>query len=587
VYDETLAVEKAAAIVEGKMLNSFLRRFALLASLALLALLAPYTESPAGAQQTAAAPAAATKPMLDYIANGWDTLTRSMDNCSTIVDPKLTGKSILYVPADYVVPASVKNLEQKCGVEVKPLPKVIHQLGEIDANTISPQGLLYLDHPYVVPGGRFNEMYGWDSYFIIRGLLRSGRVELARGMVENFYFEIEHYGAVLNANRTYYLSRSQQPYLSSMIMAVYQAEKAKGRDDRAWLEHGYGFAVRDHDMWLRPEMRTGDTGLSRYYDFGEGPAPESLKDETDHYRKVVEYFLKHPEQSAGRFVERQPRETTELGPGTIYTLRLCNLPLTMERTRCEELKEFTLSANVYKGDRAMRESGFDISFRFGPFGVDTHHYHAVCLNSLLFKSEMDLAEMSEILGRKADAEAWQQKAAARRMAVNKYLWNESKGEFFDYDFTKDVRSTYEYLTTYYPLFAGLASDAQAKAAVANLKSFEQPGGAVMSPYKSGAQWDYPYAWAPTQMVLVDGLRRYGFKEDADRIAFKFAEMIAENYAKQGYIVEKYDAVTRSTDSAVTSGYSINVIGFGWTNAAYLEFMEDLPEEKRAELARIH
>jgi len=567
------------------MLNFNVRRIGLLASLALLILLAPYTETPTRAQQSAAV-AGATKPILDYISNGWDTLTRSMDNCTTIVDPKLIGKSILYVPADYAVPASVKNLEQKCGVEVKPLPKVIHQLGEIDSNAINPPGLLYLDHPYVVPGGRFNEMYGWDSYFIIRGLLRSGRIELARGMVENFYFEIEHYGAVLNANRTYYLSRSQQPYLSSMIMAVYLAEKAKGRDDRAWIERGYSYAVRDHDMWLRPEMRAGDTGLSHYYDFGDGPAPESLKDETDHYRKVVEYFLKHPEQSAGRFVERQPRETAELGPGTIYTLRLCNMPLTMDRPRCDELKEFTLSADVYKGDRAMRESGFDISFRFGPFGVDTHHYAAVCLNSLLFKAEMDLAEMSGILGRKADVESWKQKAAERRAAVNKYLWNEAKGEFFDYDFTKDTHSTYEYLSTYYPLFAGLATDAQARAVVANLKSFEQPGGAVMSPYNSGAQWDYPYAWAPTQMILVDGLRRYGFEEDAKRIAYKFAATIAENYAKEGYIVEKYDAVTRATDSAVTSGYSINVIGFGWTNAAFLEFMSVLPEAKRAELMRI-
>jgi alpha,alpha-trehalase len=569
------------------MWNLNVRRFAVFASLVLLALRAPYTEVAGGAQQPSAPATTATKPILDYISNGWDTLTRSMDDCKTIVDTKLVGKSILYVPADYPVPASVKNLETKCGVEVKPLPKVIHRLGDVDANTIDPPGLLYLNHPYVVPGGRFNEMYGWDSYFILRGLLQSGHIELARGMVENFYFEIEHYGAVLNANRTYYLSRSQQPYLSSMIMAVYQAEKAKGKEDRAWLEHGYAFAVRDHDMWLEPEMRAGDTGLSRYYDFGNGPAPESLKDETDHYRKVVEYFLKHPEQSAGRFVERQPNGTTKLGPGTIYTLRLCNMPMTMDRPRCDELKEFSLSADVYKGDRAMRESGFDISFRFGPFGVDTHHYAAVCLNSLLFKSEMDLAEMSDILGRKTDAESWRRKAADRKAAINKYLWNETKGEFFDYDFTKNVHSTYEYLSTYYPLFAGLATESQAKAVAANLKSFEQPGGAVMSPYDTGAQWDFPYAWAPTQMILVDGLRRYGFTEDAERIEYKFAGTIAENYAKDGYIVEKYDAVTRSTDSATTSGYSINVIGFGWSNAAYLEFVKELPSAKRAELARIH
>lgn len=531
--------------------------------------------------------AAAPKPILEYISNGWDTLTRSMDDCSTIVDPKLAVKSILYVPADYAVPATVKNLESKCGVEVKALPKVIHRLGDIDADTIRPPGLLYLDHPYVVPGGRFNEMYGWDSYFILRGLLRSGRIELAKGMVENFYFEIEHYGAVLNANRTYYLSRSQQPYLSSMILAVYQAEKEKGKDERAWLQRGYGFAARDHDMWLQTEMHAGDTGLARYYDFGNGPAPESLKDETDHYRKVVEYFLKHPEQNAGRFVEREPNQTTELGPGTVYALRLCNLPMTMERPHCDELRELTLSADFYKGDRAMRESGFDISFRFGPFGADTHHYAAVCLNSLLFKSEMDLAEMSALLGHKGDVESWHEKAAARRAAINKYLWNEAKCEFFDYDFTKNTRSSYEYLTTYYPLWAGLATEEQAKAVVANLKSFEQPGGAVMSPYNSGAQWDYPYAWAPTQMILVDGLRRYGFTEEAERLAHKFAETIATNYAKDGYIVEKYDAVTRSTDAAVTAGYSINVIGFGWTNAAYLEFVNEPAPAKRAELAGVH
>ena len=113
-------------------------------------------------------------------------------------------------------------------------------------------------------------------------------LDLARDIVENFFFEIEHYGSVLNANRTYYLSRSQQPFLSSMIFAVYNAEKREGHEDRAWLERAYGYAKRDHQMWLRPELLAGDTGLSRYFDFGEGPAPESLKDEVDHYRQVAD-----------------------------------------------------------------------------------------------------------------------------------------------------------------------------------------------------------------------------------------------------------------------------------------------------------
>lgn len=537
------------------------------------------------AQSNVAATQGAPEPILDYIGKGWDVLTRSMDDCATIVDPKVTTASVLYVPADFTVSEELRSLEKRCGVEIHPLPRVIHKLGEIDTNTIYPHGLLYLPNRYVVPGGRFNEMYGWDSYFIVRGLVRDNRVELARGMVENFFFEIEHYGSFLNANRTYYLSRAQQPFLTSMILAVYNAEKEKGKEDRGWLERGYGYALRDHDMWLEPEMRAGDTGLSRYFDFGEGPAPESLKDERDHYRKVVEYFLNHPEQSAGRFVERLQGEKTELGPGTMYALRLCDIPRTMERPHCGELKQLTLSRDFYKGDRAMRESGFDISFRFGAFGADTHHYAAVCLNSLLYKTEMDLAEMSEILGRKADAQAWRQRAEVRRSAINKYLWDGAKGEFFDYDFAKKARSSYEYITTYYPLWAGVATKEQAKAVVANLKSFEQPGGAVMSPYNTGAQWDMPYAWAPTQMILVDGLRQYGYGEEAGRIAFKFASTVAENYAKEGYIVEKYNAVTRTTDAAVTSGYSINVIGFGWTNAAYLEFLKVMPEGKRGELGK--
>jgi alpha,alpha-trehalase len=529
----------------------------------------------------------ATAPILDYISKGWDVLTRSMSDCATVVDPKVATKSVLYIPADFAVTVGLRELEKRCGVEIRALPKVIRKAGEIDTNTFHPHGLLYLPNRYVVPGGRFNEMYGWDSYFIIRGLLRDGRVELARGMVENFFFEIEHYGSVLNANRTYYLSRSQQPFLSSMIFSVYNAEKEKGHEDHAWLERAYDYAARDHGMWLRPELLAGDTGLSRYFDFGEGPAPESVKDEVDHYRQVVEYFVNHPEQSAGRIDERLPGENKELGPGMAYSLRLCDLPQGKEHPKCGELRQLTLSRDFYEGDRAMRESGFDISFRFGPFGADTHHYAAVCLNSLLYKTEMDLAEMSEILGRKADTESWRRQAEARRAAINKYFWDEAKGEYFDYDFMKHTRSSYEDITTFYPLWTGLATPQQASAVEGNLKIFERTGGAVMSPYDTGAQWDSPYAWAPTQMILVDGLRRYGFAEDADRVSFKFASTVAKNYAKQGYIVEKYNALTGSTDAPVTTGYQMNVVGFGWTNAAYLDFLAELSAPKRAELQRIH
>mgnify|MGYP001549875443 CR=1 FL=1 len=151
-----------------------------------------------------AAPANATesqglKPILTYISTAWDTLTRSMTDCASVVDPKIKVPPVLYLPKDFAEPAAVQKLAADCNVRVEHLPVEIHRLGEIDTSKIQPHGLLYLENKYVVPGGRFNEMYGWDSYFIIRGLLRAGRVDLARGMVDNFFFEIEHYGAMLNA----------------------------------------------------------------------------------------------------------------------------------------------------------------------------------------------------------------------------------------------------------------------------------------------------------------------------------------------------------------------------------------------------
>src|SRR2546427_4210137 len=233
--------------------------------------------------------------ILQYISGGWGALTRSLDKCQTVSDPKAPEKSVLYLPAGFAIPAAVQELQKNCSVRVEHLPVVIEKLGGIEVGKIRQHGLLYLEHPYVVPGGMFNEMYGWDSYFILRGLLREGKLELARGIVENFFFEIEHYGAVLNANRTYFLTRSQPPFLTSMILAVYEAQKAAGKEDIAWLGRAYNFASKDLDMWVREPHLAGDTGLSRYFDLGEGPVPEGLQDESGYYRGVAAYYLKHPE----------------------------------------------------------------------------------------------------------------------------------------------------------------------------------------------------------------------------------------------------------------------------------------------------
>jgi len=538
--------------------------------------------------QTSAAPMTGAsdqglKPILTYISSAWDTLTRSMNDCASVVDPKIKVSPVLYLPAGVEEPTAVKKLTTDCHVNIEHLPLEIHRLGEIDTSKIQPHGLLYLPDKYVVPGGRFNEMYGWDSYFIIRGLLQAGRVELARGMIDNFFFEIEHYGAMLNANRTYYLTRSQPPFLSSMFVDVYQAmQKDGGHPDKAWLERAYADLDKDYGMWTRDPHLAGETGLSRYYDFGEGPPAEAVQDESGFYRKVSQYFFLHPAEANDYVVETTPgaNQTIVKQPvaGSPYSLQVCDVPLTMARAECEKAKQFKLSADYYKGDRSMRESGFDVSFRFGAFGSATHHYAPVCLNSLLYKTEKDLEQISVWLGRADDAKKWNKRAEDRKKLITHYLWNDEQGLFFDFNFLTKRISKYQYASTFYPLWAGVATPAQAKAVAANLKVFERPGGVPMSTDETGAQWDLPYGWGNIEMVVIAGLRRYGYNADADRVSYEFLSTVAENFRRDGNIREKYNVVTRSSEAHVELGYEMNVVGFGWTNAAFLELLHGLPKE---------
>src|SRR3954469_2191755 len=236
--------------------------------------------------------------VVQYIGKAWDVLTRSMDKCETVVDPKMPTQSMLYVPAEYAINDRLKLLATRCKVRVLPLPERITRPGQLDVNTLHGHGLLLLENPYVVPGGFFNEMYGWDSYFIALGLVRDGKVDVARGMAENFFFEIEHYGAVLNANRSYYLTRSQPPYLSSIVMAIYQAQREHGNADRKWLARAYDYIVRDHAMWTSAPHLAGDTGLSRYFDHGHGPVPEENETRNSYYHEVIGRMIEKPELRA-------------------------------------------------------------------------------------------------------------------------------------------------------------------------------------------------------------------------------------------------------------------------------------------------
>jgi alpha,alpha-trehalase len=482
------------------------------------------------------------------------------DLAAAAVDPKFpvpsSGRWPVYLPRDENLSRIRERLRTEMPaadmqkIDLRPLPS--------DPRQIREQGLLYLPRPYVVPGGRFNEMYGWDSFFIQMGLLRDDQVELAKDMADNLLYETREYGKVLNANRTYYLTRSQPPFLTQMVLAVYRRTQ-----DRKWLEASLPAIQKYYRYWTAGPHFTPETGLSRYFDLGEGPSPEVLSSEHDSsgrtdYDLIKDYFRTHriPDYDAAQYCDAKKDELTPL---------------------------------FYKGDRSMRESGFDPSSRFGPFSIDIIHYNPVCLNTLLYLMEIQAAEIMSMLAQEGEAAVWRQRAQERAARINQLMWNEADGFYYDYDFVHDRTRRYPFLTTFYPLWAGIASADQADRVVQNLRVFEKPGGLQTSPLETGDQWDAPFGWAPLQWIAVEALRRYGYGSDADRISQKFLSLVQQEFLRYGTIEEKYDVVRRQSNvrKSLRYGYRTNEAGFGWTNSVFTALFDELPPSDQQKLLAAH
>ena len=508
------------------------------------------------AGSTAGGPAPAEQPpILTYIKQTWSVLTRSNANlAAAAVDPKSApgSRRLVYIAADENAAAIERTIGQ--AMPAKDLQKIELRRLPSDPSSIREHGLLYLPEPYVVPGGRFNEMYGWDSFFIQMGLLRDGEVDLARSMANNFLYEVREYGKVLNANRTYYLTRSQPPFLTGMALAVYNRTH-----DLAWLENSLPWIEKYYRDWTSEPHLIPETGLSRYFDLGEGPAPEVVASERDRHGKgdydlVRDYFRRH--------------KITDYDAAQYY-----------------DAKSHQLTALFYKGDRSMRESGFDPSNRFGPFSADIIHYNPVCLNALLYLMEAQTAEVFKLLNRETEAATWQKRAADRAEKINRLMWDAQSGLYCDFDFVHKRVRRYPFLTTFYPLWVGIASQEQAARVVQNLGRFEKPGGLQTSEFQSGDQWDAPFGWAPLQWIAVQGLRRYGYRAEADRIAKRFLSLANREYARHGDLEEKYDVVrgTEKVTRALRYGYHSNEAGFGWTNAVFTALFDELSPEGQREV----
>ena len=431
-----------------------------------------------------------------------------------------------------ITPENVRDMNAKPGLLAVAMEKVVDPLTGIK----SLKGL-----PFVVPGGRFNELYGWDSYMESLGLLVNEKVHLAKSMVLNFCFCIEHYGKILNATRSYYLCRSQPPFLTDMALRVYDKIKHEP-GSLEFLQTSILAAIKEyHSVWMAEPRLDPITGLSRYRPQGLGVPPET---EATHFTHILEPYAKKHNLPFEEFVQAY-------NSGAVIE---------------EELDEYFLH------DRAVRESGHDTSYRLEKVCANLA---TIDLNSLLYKYEKDIANTIRTFfndGLKIPAEfcvagmkpghmqsssLWDRRAKRRKIAIDKYLWNPEKGMYFDYDTVKKQQCTYESVTTFWAMWAGVATPGQAATLVATaIPKFEAAGGLLSGTEESrGAvgldrpnrQWDYPYGWAPQQMLAWTGLQRYGYQEEAERLAYKWLFMITKAFVDfNGVVVEKYD-VTRSVD----------------------------------------
>lgn len=395
--------------------------------------------------------------------------------------------------------------------------------------------LIGLPLPYVVPGGRFREIYYWDSYFTSLGLIASGRIDLVEGMVGNFASLIDRYGFIPNGNRSYFLGRSQPP---TFVLMLELLERARGfsaiEPFIARLETEYGFWMRrDPIPWAgvpiadrRTVMLDEDVVLNRYWDDDSGPREESFLEDT---------------------------ELFEHAPGT-------------------------RRGELYRNLRAGAESGWDFSSRWcdqgkGLASIHTTELIPVDLNCLLYRIELQLARWLDVLG-DPRAEGYSLAAARRKAAMQRLLWSERDGWWFDLAWTTGARSTAWTLAGAFALQADIADARQVAAMAANIEQrFLQPGGLVTTLTASGEQWDWPNGWAPLQWMAVSGLLAHGYDGLADEIARRFVSLAESVFMRTGKLMEKYDVCDLSLDAG-GGEYPVQD-GFGWTNGVVRAFVERL------------
>ncbi|HMQ46542.1 MAG TPA: alpha,alpha-trehalase TreF [Saprospiraceae bacterium] len=391
--------------------------------------------------------------------------------------------------------------------------------------------LISLPEPYIVPGGRFGEIYYWDSYFTMLGLAVAGRVDMIEHMINNFAYLIDAIGFIPNGNRTYFLSRSQPPFFAQMVNLL---AELKGNSVLTQylpqLEKEYRFWMEGKDKLQVPGtaekhvvLLSETQVLHRYWDAGDTPRAEMYRDDV---------------------------ETAEA------TNR--NAP------------------DLYRAIRAACESGWDFSCRWMADGQALQSIHTtdiipVDLNALLYGLEKTLQKAYQLANNPEKATQMGQWAQDRQAALLQYCWDPKAGFFMDYDFKKGACTPIYSLAGLFPLYFQLADEGQAKA-VANqvAKLFLREGGVVSTPYNTGQQWDAPNGWAPLQWITLQGLRHYGHTELADTIKQRWIDLNTRVYQRTGKMLEKYNVEDMSLEAG-GGEYPVQD-GFGWSNGVLLKLL---------------
>jgi alpha,alpha-trehalase len=439
-----------------------------------------------------------------------------------------------FVSANFAIPAAAaSHFQTRDGEEVREhISRLWPELTREPGDSAKADSQLRLTTRYVVPGGRFREMYYWDSWFTMVGLQTGGHDDLVTAMVENFAGLIDRYGHIPNGSRSYYLSRSQPPFFAAMVEL--QGERALiarlpqlQREYQFWMEGAD--ALKPGDAHRRVVRLADGSLLNRYWDDLTTPRDEAWLED-------------------------------------IETAKQSTRP----------------ASEVYRDLRASAESGWDFSSRWLADGktlatIRTTAIIPVDLNSLLYMLERNIARGCKAARQDCERNMTA-RAQARQAAVLRLMWDEEQGAFVDYDWRSNRKLTQLTAATAYPLFADLADRNKARRVSATIrKSLLMPHGLATTTVDTGQQWDDPNGWAPLQWVAIDGLRRQGENELAAVIAERWVAENARVYCRTGKLVEKYNV--REAGEGAGGEYPVQD-GFGWTNAVLVKLLSLYPKLAR-------